>query len=415
MNVLLFTLEYSPFHGGVANYYENIVRHWPAEKIFVLDNNDGELLNNDLPFLKWLPAVRELFKAVSKEKIEHIIVGHILPLGTAALIINKILKTPYSVILHGMDLTLALKAGRKRWLAKKILNSAENIICASNFTAESASRVVRHKEKIKVVNPGADIHITHNMERITNLKMKYGLENKIILFSIGRLVRRKGFDKVIEAMPEVLKEAPNLIYAIAGTGPDEEYLKKLATQCHCEKPVAATSDEAISASSKNVDDRYTILSLPKIASLCPAICGAPLAMTHNITFLGKISDEEKWTWFDLCDIFIMPARQISNDFEGFGIVYLEANLAGKPVIAGRSGGVEDAVLDNETGLLVNPESAAEIANAIIKLARDKELREKLGENGKKRAEEEFNWGKQINKIYNIIKSPFLIKGDMGGF
>jgi phosphatidylinositol alpha-1,6-mannosyltransferase len=99
----------------------------------------------------------------------------------------------------------------------------------------------------------------------------------------------------------------------------------------------------------------------------------------------------------------MPSRQINDDFEGFGIVYLEASLAGKPIVAGRSGGVGDAVLDNETGLLVNPESTAEIANAIIELAKDENLREKLGDTGKKRAGGEFNWEKQVEKIYGIIK------------
>lgn len=128
-------------------------------------------------------------------------------------------------------------------------------------------------------------------------------------------------------------------------------------------------------------------------------------MTGNIFFLGKITDEEKWAWLNLCDIFTMPSRQIGDDFEGFGIVYLEASLCGKPIVAGRSGGVEDAVLDGETGLLVNPEDTKEIADAIIKLAKDEGLRKSLGEAGKKRAGEEFNWRRQVKKIYSIIKTP----------
>ncbi len=362
---LLFTLEYPPFKGGVANYYDNIVKHWPNQgEISVLNNNDGKLINARLPFLKWLPSVFELRGAVKKEKINHILVGHILPLGTVALLNKKLSGIPYSLILHGMDLTLALKSGRKRWLAKKILKNASNIICASSFTAGLAREVAGEKEagRVEVVNPGVDNQLSIiNYQLSIELKNKYNLSNKIILFSIGRLVKRKGFDKVIEAMPAILKEVPNLVYAIAGTGPDEEYLKSLF---------------------KNA----------------PLIKG-----DGGIIFLGKITDEEKWAWLDLCDIFTMPSRQIGDDFEGFGIVYLEASLFGKPIVAGRSGGVEDAVLDNETGILINPESTGEIANAIIKLSKDENLRKKLGETGKKRAEEEFNWGKQVKKIYDIIK------------
>jgi len=366
MKVLLFTLEYPPFKGGVSKYYENLVKYWPSEKdIFILNNNDGKLISVGWPFLKWLPGVFELKKLIKKEKIDHVIVGQILPLGTAALIVNRIFKISYSVILHGMDLTLAIKSGRKSWLAKKILKNASHIICASNFTAELARRFVGKKttEKIKVVNPGVDNFTAHSSQLTAHLKEKYNLKDKIVLFSIGRLVKRKGFDKVIEVMPEILKEVPNLVYVIGGVGPDEEYLKESAN--------------------KNA----------------PLIKG-----DRGIIFLGKISDEEKWAWFDLCDIFTMPSRQINDDFEGFGIVYLEASLMGKPVIAGRSGGVEDAVLNNETGLLVDSDDTKQIADAIIKLAKDENLRKKLGESGIKRAINEFDWKEQINKIFITINN-----------
>jgi phosphatidylinositol alpha-1,6-mannosyltransferase len=90
------------------------------------------------------------------------------------------------------------------------------------------------------------------------------------------------------------------------------------------------------------------------------------------------------------------------DFEGFGIVYLEANLCGKPVIAGRSGGVPDAVENNVNGLLVNPESEEEIAQAILKLYESKELRETLGEQGRQRALIKFNWKNQIESFFDFL-------------
>lgn len=366
MKILLFTLEYPPFKGGVSNYYENIVKHWPNNnEIFVLNNNNGELISDKLPVFKWLPSIFKLQREIKNKQINHIIAGHILPLGTAALIVKKIKGVNYSVILHGMDLALAIKAGRKKWLAKKILKNAEHIICANNFTAKIARDVIGEKEaeKVEVVNPGVDSQLSINNYQLTiELKNKYNLENKIVLFSIGRLVKRKGFDKVIEAMPAILKEIPNLVYAIAGTGPERE----------------------------NLELRIMNYEL-----------------SNRVIFLGKISDEEKWAWFELADIFTMPSRQINDDFEGFGIVYLEASLIGKPIVAGRSGGVEDAVLDNETGLLVNPESTEEIADAIIKLAKDEELRKKLGERGKERAIREFVWEKQAGKIFNLITRNIL--------
>lgn len=354
MKTLLFTLEYPPFHGGVANYYGNLVKHWPKpDEISVLNNNNGDLINNKLPLLKWLPSYFALYKKIKQEKIEHILVGHILPLGTIALICSRFCKTKYSVILHGMDLTYALKGPRKTWLAGKILLNAEKIICVNNYTANLTRQFFTPSaNKIATVNPGVENLTTHNLQLTTQLKNKYNLDNKIILLSVGRLVKRKGFDKVIEAMPGILREIPNLIYIILGNGEELSNFKS----------------------------------------------------KENIIIITNASNDEKNLWYNLCDIFIMPSRNINGDFEGFGIVYLEANLAGKPVIAGRSGGVADAVIDGLNGLLVNPEDTNQITSAVIKLAGDHELRQKLGEQGRERAVNDFNWQKQINKIYMSLRA-----------
>ncbi|HOZ56340.1 MAG TPA: glycosyltransferase family 4 protein [bacterium] len=356
MNILLFTLEYPPFKGGVANYYGNLVGRWPAsDQVLVLHNNEGQLIKKWLP-IKWLPAIWQLYIKIKKEKIDHIIVGHILPLGTAVYFVSKITRTPYTVFLHGMDLAYAQKLPRKSKLAYKILAKAENIICVNNYTADLTRKFLKENqyEKIKVVHPGIDPELEIDNQLTEELRFKHNLTNKIVLFSVGRLVKRKGVDNVIKAMPEILKSAPNLYYIIAGDGPDKIYLKELARGI------------------------------------------------NNVIFLGEVADKEKWAWLSLCDIFIMPARNIDGDFEGFGIVYLEANLAGKPVIAGDSGGTKDAVQGAYSGILVDPENISRIAGAVIGLAQDAKLRIKLGEQGRERAINEFNWEKQIDKIYNVI-------------
>jgi len=99
----------------------------------------------------------------------------------------------------------------------------------------------------------------------------------------------------------------------------------------------------------------------------------------------------------------MPAREIGPDFEGFGIVYLEANLVGKPVIAGDSGGVKDAVKDGWSGLLINPADTLAIREAIIKLASDHNLCTTLGSQGRVRALEKFNWDRQANRLARALK------------
>lgn len=364
MKILLFTLEYPPFFGGVANYYGNLVGNWPSsaeaaggkpDGMFVLNNNDGKLICDKLPFLKWLPAFFALSRKVKKEKIGHVFVGHILPLGTVAYFYFKLTKTPYSVFLHGMDLNYALKTARKRKIAKKVLDNAKNVICANSYTAKTVEGLIGDKNKISVVNPGVDSRLNIDAEIVAQIKGKYDLHNKFVLLSIGRLVRRKGFDKVIEALPEVLKIFPNLIYVIIGKGEDGDYLKEKA---------------------KEFGDK--------------------------IIFLDSVTEEEKWAWLDICDVFAMPARDINGDMEGFGIVYLEANLCGKPVIAGDSGGVRDAVQHEVNGLLVNPEKNKEISDAIMRLLLNNNFRMKLGKYGREKVLKDFRWSEKVNKIYNLF-------------
>jgi len=366
MKVLLFTIEYPPFKGGVANYYENVAKHWlKPDDIFVLANGNIASTNkkteyknliSNLIYPKWLFSFYYLFLNILKNKIDHILVGQILPLGLVTYIVSKFTSTKYSTILHGMDFTFALRKKRKRFIAKLILTNSQRIICSNSYVAQLAKDFLGAKyfDKIIVVNPGIDNNFSYDKNIADSLIKKHNLQDKIILLSVGRLVKRKGFDKVVEVIGDVTKTIPNLLYVLAGKGPDEEHIK----------------------------------SFQKDA--------------NNILYLNNLSDDEKWAWLALSDIFITASRDIDGDFEGFGIVYLEAYLAGKPVIAGNSGGVSDAVRDNYSGLLINPDDNEEIKKAIITLALNKELRVTLGSQGQKMAIEEFNWQNQINKIYNSI-------------
>ncbi len=370
MKSLLLTIEFPPQIGGISNYYANLVKYWDNNIVVLCQKQKDDrkflyfsnkkvykrkLINNKLPFLKWLPSFYYLYKIIKKEKINFILVGQILPLGTVAWLMSKMFCFDYIVIIHGMDIAYSQKKWWKRYLAKKVIVNSKKIITNSNYVKDIVKKIANKKEII-VVNPGIDYYNLKDKEYkkiINNLKLKYNLQNKKILLSIGRLVKRKGFDLTLKALPKVLKKVQNLVYIIIGDGPDKDRLFKIAQE-------------------NSID---------------------------SVIFLGAISDNEKWALLKLCNIFIMPSRNIDGDFEGFGIVYLEANLVGKPVIAGNSGGVRDIVKHKVNGLLVNPESVDDISEAIIKLAQDENLSKKLGNTGRANAIEKFNWKKQIKKIY----------------
>lgn len=372
---MLFTLEFPPAVGGVAKYYHNLVRYFGLGQISVLAQKQpgeirGELRNGNIAYSsllwkliwpKWLPAFFHLAREVIMKRINHVIVGQILPLGTVAYYLSKVLKFEYSIILHGFDLSLALRP-KKRELALKVLSGAKKIICGNSYTARMAAKARDSLGvKISIVNPGIKTVFRADKKRVEELRSKYGLWGRIIVFSLGRLVKRKGFDKLIEAMPGILEKEMDIFYIMAGDGPDKEYLKK------------------------------------KINRL-------PNKARRRIAMLGEISPRDADAWYELSDIFAMPARDISGDFEGFGIVYMEANLAGKPVVAGDSGGVRDAVVDGLNGLLVDPDDLNAITGAVVKLAKNPKMRQRMGQEGRARAVKEFNWKGQITKIYKILKN-----------
>ncbi|MFA6194301.1 MAG: glycosyltransferase family 4 protein [Patescibacteria group bacterium] len=367
MNILLTTIEFPPFKGGVANYYGHLASFWPkADNFSVLDNNNGELISGEF-FWPWRRAFQAIKDRIKKDKIDYILVGQVLPLGTVIWDMSLFRPCKYAVFFHGMDLSYSLRRFHKRILTGLIIRRADKVICANSYVKSQIDRFYPSgSAKTIIANPGIPKNIPEpRTELMDHLKINYGLSQgsgQINLFTLGRLVKRKGIDKVIAALnglPEELLD--RLRYFVGGVGPEEEYLK----------------------------------------------AAVPAKLKDKVIFLGSLNEEEKWAWLSLCDVFIMPARDIKGDYEGFGIVYLEANLCGKPVIAGSAGGVNDAVKDGLNGLMVDPEDENSIGDAIIKLAADQDLREKLGRQGRERALNEFAWPALSEKLSRRIKENIL--------
>lgn len=357
MKILLCTLEYPPQIGGVANYYSSLASSWPqADSFYVLDNAKNDLLAKK-GFLPWKKSFFSIFRKWKKLKKPFVLIGQILPLASTAYLLSFFPKFKYGLFLHGLDFSLATRSRRKRFITKRILKRSQLIVCANSKLKKLLLSFDNSLEKkIIVINPGV---IKGEIDRDYQAAVKklYNLESKKIIFSLGRLVRRKGFDQAIKALAGLNDR--NYLYFISGQGEDRLYLEKLVKSFE--------------------------------------------SLKDKVFFLGNLSEREKWSWLDLCDIFIMPSRDIEGDFEGFGIVYLEANLMAKPVIAGDSGGVRDAVVNLVNGLLVDPQSTSDITRAIVQLINDDDLANKLGLSGRERTLNHFNWDKQAMLLFEKIK------------
>ncbi len=370
--LLIATIEFPPQKGGIANYLAGLAGALPQDRVAILvpqfrgsenfDSRQSYKIYHRKMFAKilwprWLPIVWHLWRTARREKAEVILVGQVLPVGTAVMILNKIFKIPYFVSCHGMDILTASKNPRKKKLMNKILEQAAGIIANSEFTKNELIKLDVSENKITVVYPCVVLENGIEQEKVSEIKNRLGLAEKKIIFTVGRLVARKGQDKIIEAMPKILEHVPSAIYVIAGDGPERTNLEH------------------------------------KIKNL---------KLENEILLLGEISEEKKNAFYQLCDVFVMTPRQINADIEGFGMVYLEANSFGKSVVAGQSGGVSEAVVDGKTGILVDPENIDQISGAVIKILTDENLGKNLGEEGKKRVEKEFIWEEQAEKLKKLI-------------
>lgn len=182
--------------------------------------------------------------------------------------------------------------------------------------------------------------------------------NKKILLTVGRLVRAKGHDTVIRAVRLLLPEYPDLVYLICGEGPEKDSLIHLTQSLQLE-PV--------------------------------------------VHFKGYVSAQDLEWYYGLTDVFVMTGRETEHFVEGFGLVYIEASLRGKPVIGARVGGVPEAIRENETGLLVEPDQPEQTAEAIRRLLRDPLYGRQMGEYGKRFAMENFTVERMADHNMKLLK------------
>jgi len=307
---------------------------------------------------KWLHLFLIVREIIKREGIQQILVGQILPIGSVALFFKWVLKIPFVLSTHAMDIIMLKNYRRKTWLARRIIKHARKIITVSEFTFQALLRLGADKQKLSIITPATNIYSEPAPDKQTEIRKRYGLEGKKILLTIGRLVKRKGHLEVLKSLPEILEKYPNLAYLVGSDGPEKQSLKEYVEKFN---------------------------------------------LGNYVFFTGEIRKEELPSFYRIADIFIMPTLELDDgDVEGFGIVYLEANAFAKPVIASKSGGTANAVIDNKTGLLVNPLNPGEIALAVRKLLDDQNLSAKLGKQGQERVFHNFTWEKQSDLLINAL-------------
>jgi phosphatidylinositol alpha-1,6-mannosyltransferase len=373
--VVLIANNFPPVRGGSAVVYDNLARNSGGRVVVVapsISYADG------LPLIGWrehdrraryrvirLPLLRtvlqptlerstlgkvrflaadlamrmrlaaRLLLVVRRERAAAICVGELLASSWLLLMFRRFTSVRTVVYVHGEEITTDDPYDSEHHRAQRGLLASDRIIVVSRFTQMAARRLLgeRANGRISLIENGVDTERFHPMEKRMDLLALYRLEGCFVFVSVCRLLEKKGIDHAIRAFAQVARRYPDCRYLVVGTGPYEDNLRQ----------------EAVDA---GVEDK--------------------------VVFAGDVPDEDLVDHYCLGDVFVMPNRELPNgDTEGFGLVFLEANSCGLPVVAGRDGGSMDAVQNGANGLVVDGHSVDAIAVAMLSLREDGRLRESI--------------------------------------
>lgn len=296
-----------------------------------------------------------------------ICIGALDALGWLVKPLKKYTNATVVLYVHGEEVTQKAYRSRVEAARKSALKAADGVVVVSRFTAD----VVETKygvsaERILTLANGVNVE-RFSVRPDNKIRTRFGLSEGPLLLAVGRLVARKGFDRLVEAWPQILSRVPGAQLAIVGEGP-------LA------------------------DDLRERLKVKDVAD--------------SVRMLGHVDDALLPLLYAAADLFVMPNRTMPDgDTEGFGLVFLEAAAAGIPSVGGRAGGAVDAIIDGKTGFLVNGENVSDIADAVSELLLDDELRSAMGHAARQhahsqtwenKAEQLLAWVEQISAKENTL-------------
>ena len=389
MASLLVTNDVPPKVGGIQSYLWELWRRLPPGDVTVLTTpyEGAAAFDAVQPFrvvrdrdrvLLPTPALARRIDALAREVgAEVVFLDPALPLGALG---PRLRAAPYVVVLHGAEVTVPGRLPGSRAALARVLRGAAGVLAAGTYPAEEAARAAGRPLPGLVIPPGVDVDRFRpdgDAARAATRK-RFGLpEAAPLVVGVSRLVPRKGFDVLIDAMARLARRsfptaaaAGSVHLALAGSGRDRARLARRAARA-------------------GLGDRFHLL--------------------------GRVPDEDLAAVYACADVFAMCCRERWGglEAEGFGIVFLEAAACGVPAVAGRSGGAWEAVEDGTTGFVVDPLDAGAVAAAVGRLLSDPGLRRSMGAAARTRAERDFAYDRLAARLTPLARGDLSVFTSIG--
>ena len=350
MKVLVVTFEYPPYAGGIATYAltvaESLARLACDVRVLAPAYPGSEALDAGLAsatvrmpvghgtreLVRFVPGLLHVRAQLARFRPDVALLASDLAHGIGAVACSA-RGVPFVPVVHGSEIAKHFppRTAKQRlqaiWL-RRAYREATRIICVSAYVRGLMERAGFDPKRLAVVHNGVEDRLVEERAdpaRETDLRRRHGIGDRRAVLTFARLTPRKGQDVMIRALGAVLERHPDACYVVAGTGDDEARLRALAAETGVERAVV---------------------------------------------FTGRVPEEDKVALLDLCEAYVLPSREEDQRVEGLGIALLEAAARGKPLVAGRHGGVPEVVEDGANGFLVDPSDPAGLAGRVGELLDD---------------------------------------------
>lgn len=271
-------------------------------------------------------------------------------------LVGRLLGQRSLIYCHGDDLKCAKEAARRR---SRWFHRAGTIVAASHYAGGLLiADFGVPPDKIAVIQNGVNRKAFFPQAASPSFLQRHGFQGRRVVLTVTRLVARKGVDKVLEALPAIAREFPDLIYVVAGDGPQRAELEQRA----------------------------------QALGLGEAVC-----------FTGAIPHDQTREFYNAAEIFLLPNREEAGEADGLPLVFLEANACGKPVIGGKAGGTAEIVRNGENGVLVDGCDVGAIAAALRDLLRDDGKRAAMAQKGLQMAQD-WDWAVRADAFLALCRS-----------
>lgn len=349
---VLFSFDYPPLDGGISRLCAEIVAQSSLSQ-----GVDFQVVTGNLP-RPWreIQAIRSLY---SLAKVPYCICGLWYPEGLIATFVG----IRHRVILaHGSELLPTRQRWRRKiWgqLQSWVLRRADLVVANSHYTARLVNEVAPKAKVIALPLAVDPVRFCPGSMADSRKNLSLPLQ-KFIISSVSRIHRYKGFETVFRAIANLpIQEKENILYVIAGTGPDREMLTRIADE---------------------------------------------LGISAQILWLGFVKDENLTDIYRASDVFVLCTQENSQsrEVEGFGLVFLEAQSCGTPVIGTRAGGIPDAISDNQGGWLIPPNDDRELTRHLSGLIRNPSSLSEQRLMARKRVLDSCTWKKYVQDFFSEL-------------